>query len=158
MSLIQGIGVTTPGGSHAAGGGNCQGTLFPTLQSGKISQLWIHIGGASSNIKVAIYANNAGAVGTRLWVNNTGQYCVSGWNVFIVSPAVDIVLGTSYWLCHNAQTGSSYSYDSTGTAKYLICDYASVGCPVDMSGASADTRTLSLQGWCNKGGLFIIIY
>lgn len=150
---VQIIGVSSEGSDENVAADYLSASIFAASASGNIDEFRIHMHG-TSNVKAAIYANNAGDIGTQLWVNNTGQSCSAGWNTFTVSPGVAVVSGTSYWLAFNIDTQYTVHYVAGGGTtpvnyRYKSANYTTVGCPSDGSGTSTYAHVLSLQGWKN---------
>jgi hypothetical protein len=106
--------------------------------------------GAGSNIKVAIYADNAGEPGTLLNANNAGTAVTAGiWNTISI-PSTPVVAGTTYWLGFISE-GTCTGYVATGgTMRYKTnVTYASYSFP---NPAGAEFTQLTgyyhqLAGW-----------
>jgi len=145
------IGVASEGATDANITNRFYASKFTAVQSGKMLEFRIHMHG-SGNVKVAIYADNAGEIGTQLWVQNTGQAVLAEqWNRIKVSPHLSIVSGTLYWLAVNYSADNIGHYAYTDDAlRYGAYDYATIGCPASPTGLSSETVAMSLQGW---GGL-----
>jgi hypothetical protein len=83
---------------------------FTASKSGILTEFHIECHG-SGDVKLAVYADNAGSVGTRLWVQNTGQAVAAGWNTIAVSSGPSIVTGNAYWKASNNGTANILRYD-----------------------------------------------
>ncbi len=144
------IGVTSDGISNALTLGYFCASNFSADISGTLTEFRIKAVDACY-VKAAIYADNGGDIGTRLWVQNTGQLMAAGWNAIAISPGLVIMSGTTYWLGFNYDTANKIYY-LTGTAtpvrfRYKSVDYTTIGCPSDASGTSTYGHIFSLQGW-----------
>jgi hypothetical protein len=117
---------------------------YTAVDSGALITLKLWLSADAVGLKVAIYADSgSNTLGTRLWVNNTGQAGVSGVNTWAVT-GVTITKGTKYWLVFNGINGGSYITQrlaaSGGLFGYtLTTDYASVGCPTTPGAFSGTT-------------------
>lgn len=103
----------------------------------------------NGNVKCAIYDDNAGSPNNRLWVQNTGQTIISGWNTIAVSPGLSIVSGTYIWLAvifDVIQSVNNWS-SSLGTYKYKSNNYSN-GLPDPAgTGYSNASVTRFYAGW-----------
>ena len=83
-------------------------TKYQALATGTVTQFCLRCNG-SGNVKVAIYADNAGEPGARLGVVNTGTAVVAGWNT-ITFPETPVTKGSYYWLAIVADAGNIAGY------------------------------------------------
>jgi hypothetical protein len=117
MSLIVGSNATP--NSTGATSGIAYGGRFQAVADGTgITDFYIYAL-ASGNVKIAVYADNAEAIGSRLAYNNTGQaVTLNQWNKLSVS-SLNITNGSYYWLLAVADTnGALGRTDTGGTSKY----------------------------------------
>lgn len=70
------------------------------LDTGEVTKIRIN-SYASINVKIALYADNAGEPGALLNALNTPVHIIAGWNT-IDFPATSIVKDTDYWLAFNS--------------------------------------------------------
>jgi hypothetical protein len=138
---------TPPAGG--AGANYFQGSRFQALYTGNLTEFRVK-SAAAGNIKIAIYADNGGEPGSRLWYDNTGRACSAGWNTFAVSPALYVIKDAYYWLMCNVDTqntAANYSV-SEGELRYKVATYSSFTFPDPAgSGFSSVTLTRFLAGW-----------
>jgi len=103
----------------------------------------------SGNVKVAVYADNAGSPGALLNAVNSGQAVAAGWND-IPFPATPITQGTAYWLSFISDAAiAGYWEDSGNTRKYKSVSYAGFTFPDpagSFDGTQYDLPTLT-AGW-----------
>jgi len=104
-----------------------------------------------TNIKLAIYADNAGSPAGLLVVNNTGQACAVGWNTLTI-PSLAVTSGTWYWLAINVSTASTYVFRgvATATTKYKVWDYATNFPDPAGAGYTDNVVLLLAAGWGNE--------
>lgn len=131
------LGTANAYNSSVSGANYFRASIFTAGASGLMTEFLIECHG-NTNIKCAIYSDNAGTPNTRLWVDNVGVACVAGWNTIAVTGGPTIVKDAVYWLASNNSVANTIRYiNSTGTMKYKVADYAAVGCPTDMTGLSS---------------------
>jgi hypothetical protein len=106
---------------------------------------------ASGNVKVGVYADNAGEPGARMGYNDTQQAVVAGWNILTVS-ACDIVSGTYYWLGGDIGTAGCFRRNATGTYRYKSSTFSTFVFP-DPAGTGFSTASyiLSMAVWGSVG-------
>lgn len=125
---------------------------FTALFTGTMNEFKIECNG-NGNVKVAVYADNAGTIAGRLWVQNTSQAVAAGWNTITVSPGLLIVKDTVYWLGCNNDTANIIRYLTPGgTMGYVAADYTTVGCPASPAGLTPLSYEYMMQGWENYPG------
>ena len=133
-------------GSHA--GGYFILIKFAAVSSGELSEIRVKCSD-SGNLKVAIYADNAGEPGTRLAKLDTSTAVVAGWNTLALESSVAVVSGTSYWLAFISDA-QSVGYDiTTGDRRLKAATYATFAFP-DPAGSGFDTYTTTIPfiaGW-----------
>jgi hypothetical protein len=101
----------------------------------------------STNIKVAIYADNAGEPGALLAYSNSAPV-VAGWNTISLNAQVALVNGTSYWLAVNAQDGYAIPrLSGTGATERWVSNSYSNDFPNPMTGLAGETRTYAIAGF-----------
>ena len=99
----------------------------------------------TTNIKVALYADNAGAPGTLL-ASSASTACVAGWNVIALTASA-VLSAADYWLAVVSDTANRiYRSTSGGTCKYVAMTFAD-SFPNPPAGLSANTNDLALAGW-----------
>jgi len=138
-----------------AGADYFQGNRFQALATGQVTEFKVKVK-VAGNIKIAIYADSSSEPGSRLWYNNTGQYCTTGWNTFTVTPALNITKDTYYWLMFNCDTSDFVANQSasSGTLKYKSAAYSGFTFPDPAgSGFSSAAATRFLAGW----GILVLI-
>ena len=121
---------------------------FQATATGKVTEFRLKADG-NANVKVAIYADNAGEPGDRLAKNDTGQAVVDGWNTLTLEANLDITSGTYYWLAINSDAAHVGCHTTTGVLRYKAATYAGFTWP-DPAGTgygSATTLYGILAGW-----------
>ncbi len=98
---------------------------FTAAGTGSMNEFRVK-GAVNGDIKVAIYADNAGSPGALL--NSTGSVAVVIGANTIVFPSTGLTSGTAYWLAFNQNTGyrtvATKTSGTTPTA-YKVLSYAS---------------------------------
>ena len=129
-------------------------TKFTASQPGTITEFRVK-SGASGNVKVAIYADNAGSPGARLSYNNTGQAVTADqWNTLTI-PATDVVAGTDYWLAAIENATGAAQWHSVGTMRYRAASYSGFAFPKTATGLGALSSYNGYQllaGWTTDAG------
>jgi hypothetical protein len=126
---------------------------FTALASGTMNQIQIKIT-ATGNVKVAIYADNAGEPGSLL--NSIGSTAVTVGVNSITFPDTTIISGTPYWLAFNQDTNLLVDGINTGgTSRYATLTYTN-DFPDPPTGLSSYTHLLQLAGW-NTPALSVFI-
>lgn len=128
------LGQTALGGNTA--NSNNTGIAFAmrkqALASGTVTTLNLHSSDVpAAGNHAALYADNAGALSaaTRLSGDITGGSLVSGWNVYTVSPGIDVVINQFYWIEFLA-VGFTYNYTDFATSGGTERDTSGQsGCP-----------------------------
>jgi len=104
---------------------------------------------APANVKVAIYADNAGEPGALINSVNTGTPITAGWNsIAIASTAV--TSGNFYWLAINSDTQINCAASSLGgTIRYKVAAYSGFAFPNPAgTGFSQSSGIIALlAGW-----------
>ncbi|MBA7714075.1 hypothetical protein ES703_123089 [subsurface metagenome] len=96
---------------------------FTAIDTGQVDTFRLKCS-AAGNVKLAIYADNAGAPGALLNAVNTDQAVVIGWNT-IPFPATPITTGTTYWLSFITDANVVGRWSNTpNTKKYKSIAYA----------------------------------
>jgi len=97
---------------------------FTAIATGTLSEIKIYAL-ASGNVKVAIYADNAGEPGALIVANNTGQaVTLNQWNTLTIGSA-QITQGTVYWIACNADTSGAITRNTgAGTQRYKVATYS----------------------------------
>jgi hypothetical protein len=104
------------------------------------------------NIKVAIYADNAGEPGALLSALNTDQAVVAGWNDVTLSTPVNVTNGTVYWIGFlGSVTAGMFYYKALAgrTNRFKAATYSSWSWP-DPAGSGYSTQDdydYSDRGW-----------
>ncbi|MCJ7664203.1 MAG: hypothetical protein MUO24_08155 [Desulfobacterales bacterium] len=101
-------------GADDATGQNTAGSIlrlsrWQAVASGNITEFKVK-SDVSGNIKIAIYADNAGQPGALITAMNTGQAVSAGWNT-LTFASTPVTSGTFYWMATN--------YDTTGACQYM---------------------------------------
>lgn len=104
----------------------------------------------SCNIRVAVYADDAGEPGARLAKQDTGQACVAGWNTIALEASCNLVSGTVYWIATNCDQ-EYIGYDlTTGNYRYRTEAYAdpfTFPAPAGTGFTTGTTVIFFLAGW-----------
>lgn len=96
---------------------------FTASVTGVMDQFRIKVDG-SGNVKVAVYADDAGEPGALLNAVNAGQAVTAGWNT-ISFPSTQLTSGTDYWLAFITDVRITCRYTSAGKVKrYKVQAYA----------------------------------
>jgi len=88
---------------------------FTASVTGVMDQFRIKVNGAG-NVKVAVYADDAGEPGALLNAVNAGQAVTAGWNT-ISFPSTQLTSGTGYWLAFITDAKITCRYTSGGKVK-----------------------------------------
>ena len=140
------IGVDVPGTSNTLVGNCLIACKFTAFEHGLMSEFRINMH-ADSNVKFAIYSDFNNDLGSRLWTNNKGVACISGWNQIQVLPAIELISGVNYWLAIITEENFCAHYLSgVGTQRVVAYDYE-MGCPEVATMGVLTSNTLSIQGW-----------
>lgn len=121
---------------------------YTCLQSGNITELRFY-GKVNGNVKVAIYADNAGEPGTRLAYNNSGQSVLANqWNVLSISQLA-VTLNTIYWIAFIVDTDSCIGGESSGAVtRYKSATYSTFSFPNPAgSGFTSNTFKQATNAW-----------
>ena len=96
---------------------------FIASVTGVMDQFRVKVDGAG-NLKVAVYADDAGEPGVLLNALNTDQAVTAGWNT-ISFPDTSLTSGTDYWLAFISDAKITCRYSSAGKVKrYKVQAYA----------------------------------
>ncbi|MCD6599709.1 MAG: hypothetical protein J7L19_03970 [Dehalococcoidia bacterium] len=96
---------------------------FTASVTGVMDQFRVKVDGPG-NLKLAVYADDAGEPGTLLNALNTGQAVTAGWNT-ITFPDTSLTSGTDYWLAFISDAKITCRYTSAGKVKrYKVQAYA----------------------------------
>ncbi len=114
MATAKLIGVSTDGTNNGGTAGYGHWCKFTADATGTVSEIRVQVAG-NTNLKAAIYEDNAGVPGARLGYNNNANACVAGWNTITLTVAASVTAGTGYWLAltHDAESAPKYSAGST---------------------------------------------
>ena len=126
---------------------------FQAVASGTITMIKIY-GYTKTNIKLAIYSDNAGAADALL-ASTTGYVNATDSWFAISFPQTSVSAGSYYWLAHCVEGNyTPYAISSGGTAKYKSVLYSSFTFPnpAGSSGWTDDTWTFAHAGWGAEGG------
>jgi hypothetical protein len=122
---------------------------FQAVTTGRITEFRVKAG-ASSQVKVAIYADSSGSPGARLSYNDTAQNVVAGWNTLSI-PSLDITSGTYYWLAivtGGAGAGQWKDQGETAVYKYKAITFSTFTFPDPAgTGFSATYGRDLVAGW-----------
>lgn len=83
-----------------------------------VTKFYLHAA-TNGNVKIAVYADSSGNIGSRLGYNNSNQAVVSGWNELTVS-SLNVSADSYYWLFANSDTDALIGRTSGGTGKYYL--------------------------------------
>jgi len=101
---------------------------FTAAASGTMDLFRIKCSG-SGNVKLAIYADEAGSPGALLNALDTDQAVVAGWNE-IAFPATELTQGTVYWLSFTSDSAIVGRWsESANTKKYKSVSYSGFSFP-----------------------------
>jgi hypothetical protein len=114
--------------------------------SGNLNQVRVKCG-AAGTVKVALYADSAGAPGALLGANNTGQAVVLGWNTINLSSPVTVTSGTAYWLAVNSDVACTNYVAGSGTMVYKAVSYSGSFPDPAGSGFTPGAYYSISQGW-----------
>jgi hypothetical protein len=124
------------------------GCKFTASATGTCNEVRIKVDG-NCNVKVAVYANNAGEPGARLAKQDTSTACVTGWNIIPFETSFEIVNGTDYWLFENHDVKHFGYYSETRQSRYKAATYSTFTFP-DPAGTGFSSYTAEggyLAGW-----------
>jgi hypothetical protein len=141
------IGTETTGSTGLLSG-RFHGCKFTASATGTVKEIKVHAG-ANGDVKVAIYADDAGEPGARLSYNNTGQAVTSGqWNTLTI-PELSITKDTVYWLMFNMSVNAAVSRILTGgVTKYKTATYSTFSFPDPAGTGFTNTAYIScIAGW-----------
>ncbi|OGN95212.1 MAG: hypothetical protein A2Z75_02385 [Chloroflexi bacterium RBG_13_50_10] len=121
---------------------------FQCAASGRCTEIRVKCTG-SGNVKVAVYADSSGSPGSRLAKQDTGVACVSGWNTISLESALDIAIGTYYWLAFiSDSTIGGYISQAGSGHQYSAQTYSGFTWPTTLpSLTAADQYTSLFAGW-----------
>ena len=139
--------VDATSGTHA--GGYAVWDQWAASSTGNITQLRVKAN-ASGNVKVALYADNAGNPGTLLQAINTSTPVVAGWNTINI-PTTAVTSGTNYWLAISSDT-SCFAYQSGASIsrRYISVTLSSFSFTDSPSGLINSTGAYEgITGWGN---------
>jgi hypothetical protein len=111
------FGSTTSGGSTSA---LATQAYYVQYQMGAVSgsstsMSWYIASSAGSNLKFALYSDNAGAPGTVIASVTGSVGAATGWVTLNWATAVDVTANAYYWLAARAETATTSAYYRTGT-------------------------------------------
>ena len=119
---------------------------FQAVDTGNVVTFKIKTSG-SGNVKVAIYADNAGAPGALLNAVNTSTAVVAGWNDITIG-STSVTAGSYYWLAYSSSAAIGYYQSTGGTARYKTVTYSSFAFPNPAgTGFASLTSNGLLAGW-----------
>ena len=120
------IGDTTIESINDSGNGNWLSAQKATLsQTATIQSLSFYVNALGGNLRLGLYADNAGSPGALLASTNEFTPTSTGWNTQSVVSPVSLTAGT-YWLAYLAQSnnlGFKMSNNSSGTALWINVNY-----------------------------------
>jgi hypothetical protein len=123
---------------------------FQAVDTGNVVIFRIKTSG-SGNVKVAIYADSAGAPGARLSAVNTSTPVTAGWNNIIIT-STHVVTGNYYWLAYNSDAAIGYYQSTGGTLRYKTATYSTFSFP---DPAGTGFSSLSSNGLLAGWGFFV---
>ena len=120
------IGDTTIESRDDSNNANCLTVQKATLsQTATIQSLSLYVNALGGNLRLGLYADNAGAPGALLASTNEFTPTSTGWNTQNVVSPVSLTAGT-YWLAYLPQSnnlGFKMSNNSSGTALWINVNY-----------------------------------
>jgi len=127
----------SPGGT-----GHINACRFQASSDLTLTVMKAKLSGDSGDVKLAIYSDNNGSIGSFLGGTQEKQSTVWNWNTFNLTAPVAVSAGNYYWL---AIWSSRYNcaYDSGGTQASKAVPYAA-DWPATIAGTTANTRKLSI--------------
>ena len=159
-STVYGSDVTfTPGGggtgtkligandasAHDEGGPYFLLTRFQAVATGTVTQFKVKAG-ASSQVKVAIYADS-GEPGALIVANNTAQDVASGWNTLSIT-STSVTSGTYYWLAVCTKSWGAAQWITPGTMRWKSTTFSTFTFPDPAgSGFTRGSYTDLIAGW-----------
>jgi len=103
----------------------------------------------SGNIKVAVYADNAGEPGARLAKKDAATAVSLGWNTITLEASCSIVKGNAYWLAYCPDSNQGGYVIEAGVFRYKTVTYSTFTFP-DPAGSGFDSATTInglIAGW-----------
>lgn len=96
------------------------GYRFQAMSSFSACSMFVYIrpGTTGNNMKLALYADNAGVPGALLKATNQRSGLGTGWKGFKLNVCVNITSGSWYWLMYQQNSNYSVAYMSTGGTRY----------------------------------------
>jgi len=144
MAYVQLLGSTSDWIDGSAVSNYFWGNRWQAALSGTLKQIRCFTTG-NVNVKVAIYADNAGEPSTRL-AYTSGNALTTGEN-FINMSDVSIVAGNYYWLAEN-NDGSKFGGQAGGASRIKAATYSTYTFPNPAgSGYSVYICELCISGW-----------
>jgi hypothetical protein len=122
---------------------------WPSTSTGNVTQIRVKAN-AAGNVKVALYADNAGTPGALLQAVNVSTPVVAGWNTITI-PATAVVSGTNYWLATATNVACLAYQAAPGTLrKYVTVNYATYTFTASPAGGTSATGFYdAIAGWGN---------
>jgi hypothetical protein len=120
---------------------------FQAVETGYVNIFKIKTS-ASGNVKVAVYADNAGEPGVLINALNTSTPVTAGWNNISFTGYTPVVAGNYYWLAYSSDAAIGYYYSTGGTLRYKTTTYSSFTFPNPAgTGFSSLSSNGLLAGW-----------
>src|SRR5271166_6233870 len=120
------IGDTTIESTNDSGNGNLLVVQKATLsQAATIQSLSFYVNALGGNLRLGLYADNAGSPGALIASTNEFTPTSTGWNTQNVVTPVSLTAGT-YWLAYLPQSNSlgfEVSNNGSGTARWINFNY-----------------------------------
>ncbi|HEX3046488.1 MAG TPA: carbohydrate binding domain-containing protein [Bacillota bacterium] len=108
-----------------------------------VTKMNIYISGDTGNIKLAIYSDNAGSMGSFLMEAVEKTSTSWNWNSFNLTSALPVTGGNYYWLAVWSAKGYNVAYDTGGTQATKQVDYTG-SWPSSITGYTNNTNKLSI--------------
>ncbi|MCJ7664202.1 MAG: Ig domain-containing protein, partial [Desulfobacterales bacterium] len=138
---------TDTSGTETVSPNYIQLSKFTAAATGTVSQIKVY-STASAHVKVAIYADNAGAPGALLNANNDNNpVSPNQWNNISIT-STPVTSGTAYWLGAIMDTYSVTRVTTPNPRRYKAQAYAGFNWPGSLTGLStSDNMYLCIAGW-----------
>lgn len=144
MAVLLGQNTTGVLSANSNAGGTAFAQRLQAGSSGTVDVLWLFTGAtgpSAGNVHAALYGDTAGAPGTRLSADITGNFAANQWISFTVSPGVAVTSGTFYWIAWMG-VGATITYtnfaDTGGTERDSTTGQTTLATSFPASGTNAN--------------------
>ena len=146
------IGDTTIESTNDSGNGNLLVVQKVTLsQAATIQSLSFYVNALGGQLRLGLYANNAGSPGALKASTNQFTATSTGWNTQNVVTPVSLTAGT-YWLAYLPQSNSlgfKVSNNGSGTAQWINFNYGPLPATFPRGGSSGGSVQWSFYATLN---------